>query len=305
VGPSKRADADIDYTFVSIGVKNGDVDYSSNCGNMTSAVGPFAVDSGIVKTGPTNLATIRIHNTNTGKIIHSTFPIANGEAVADGAFSIDGVAGTASQIKLDFVNPAGSKTNKLLPTGNVVDIIDNVRVSCVDVGNPCVFVLAKELQIDGTMLPDAIEAHSTLLNKLEHIRGQAAVKMGICETPDRVPGSIPKIAFVSPRLDYTMLSGSTISSKSIDIVARAISVGQPHRAVPITLALAIATATKIPGSTVQECIEQATVDRDGITVGHPSGKIMVEAVFDAKGTLQSASVFRTARRLMEGRVFWK
>lgn len=303
VGPSTHPEADVDYTSAAIGVKDDEVDFSSNCGNMTSAVGPFAVDSKIFAVEPDEergLVTVRIHNTNTGKIIHSTFEVEDGEAVASGEFSIDGVAGTASRIQLDFINPAGSKTGKLLPTGNKVDEIDGVKVTCIDVGNPCCFVQASSLNVDGGITPDEIEQHPTLLQQLDSIRRQAGVKMGLAPTPAEVPGSIPKICLVS--------SPSEVTEK-IDLRVRAISVGQPHKAVPITVALASATASKISGSTVHECCRSNNdepVDPAGVTLGHASGKLMVGAEFDAtSGDLSYGTVFRTARRLMEGAIYWK
>jgi 2-methylaconitate cis-trans-isomerase PrpF len=305
VGKSKRDDSDVDYTFVAIGVKNDEVDYSSNCGNMTSAVGPFAIDSGLFSASSVNSATVRIHNTNTGKLIDATFPVVDGEAAASGSFAIDGVAGTASQIELGFKNPAGSKTGKLLPTGNVFDVFDGVEATCVDVGNPCVFVRASSLGVDGSILPDSMEAHDDLLSQLDSIRRQAGVAMGLCETTDKTPPSIPKICMVSPRTSQTLLSGEAQDAGSIDLIARAISVGQPHRAVPITVSLSLAVASKLPGSVVADCVASSPADADGVTIGHPSGKIMVNAKFSKDGSVESAVVYRTARRLMEGKVYWK
>jgi 2-methylaconitate cis-trans-isomerase PrpF len=281
------------------------VDYSSNCGNMTSAVGPFAVDSGLFNTDKAESATVRIHNTNTGKIIDASFPVMDGEAVASGEFAIDGVAGLASQIQLAFKDPAGSRTGKLLPTGHPVDTFDGIEASCVDVGNPCVFVSAESLNVDGTILPESIESHDNLLVRLDSIRRQAAVAMGLCQTTDAAPPSVPKICMVSPRSSQTLLSGEKQDGASIDVVVRAISVGQPHRAVPITVSLALSVAAKLPGSTVEQCVSRDPASATGITIGHPSGKIVVSADFDSVGNVKSANVYRTARRLMEGKVFWK
>lgn len=305
VGTSTRSDADVDYTFVAMGVKDAEVDFSSNCGNMTSAIGPFAVDSGLVE-GPENGSmTVRIHNTNTGKIIHSTFSVVDGEAAADGDFAIDGVAGTADRIQMAFINPAGSKTGKLLPTGNVVDVFDGIKASCIDAGNPCVFVSAADLNVDGTILPEAMEAHPDLLLRLDSIRRKGSVAMGVSKDEASTPGSIPKIAMVSPPSTHTLLSGESLDQSVVDLVIRAVSVGQPHRAVPITVAMAIAAAGNLPGSTVNMLLGTKKVDPKGITLGHSSGKIVVGANFDNGGQLTDATVFRTARRLMEGLVFWK
>ncbi|THC88331.1 hypothetical protein EYZ11_012220 [Aspergillus tanneri] len=297
VDKSDRLDADVDYTFVSLGVKTSQVDYSSNCGNMISAVGPFAVDSQLVTVNSEGRsdAELRILNTNTGKIIRSRFPVVDGEADSSGSFAIDGVAGTGAKIQLDFLDPAGSRTGQMLPTGEVVNTFDGIRTTCIDVGNPCCFVLASELGFPGTITPDEIEAHPALLGRLDYIRRQAGVVMGLAEKPELVPGSVPKIGMVSAP-DSTVV---------VDVVVRALSVGQPHRAVPITVALALAAAAKLPTSVVAEVTSPQPMHPAGITLGHASGSLIVRAEFKDDGSLSHATVFRTARRLMEGRVFWK
>jgi len=302
VGKSDDPEADVDYTFVSLGICDPSVDYSSNCGNMSSAVGPYAVDTKMVRPtlrkgkGDVDLATVRIRNTNTGKLIHATFPVVDGEAAASGDFSIDGVSGTAARLQLDFIDPAGSRTGKLLPTDNVIDEIDGVRATLIDAANPCCFVLASDLGVSGTISPAEIDADKNLLARLDKIRRLGAVKMGLAETVEGVPGSVPKIALVS----------APQSPSSAHIVVRAMSVGQPHKAIPVTVALAVAAASKIPGSTVAENVVKAGDGEDlGLVINHASGQLMVSAECDEQGYLSRASVFRTARRLMEGRVFWK
>ena len=273
---------------------------------MTSAVGPFAIDSGLVPPPTDGNATVRIRNTNTNKIIHSTFPVVEGEAQAHGDFAIDGVSGTASRVQLAFINPAGSRTGKLLPTGNAVDTIDGVKVSLVDCGNPCCFVSADELAIDGTILPDAIEKHPGLLERLDSIRRQASVLMGLSQDTTSATGSVPKIAMVSKPSTHQILSGETMDKEEVDLVVRAISVGQPHRAVPITVAMAIAAAAKVEGSVVNLLKEKGkSADGKGFTLGHSSGKIVVGANFEGDGSLKDCTVHRTARRLMDGTVYWK
>ncbi|KAE8134675.1 PrpF protein [Aspergillus pseudotamarii] len=296
VGKSQHPEADVDYTFVSLGVKEPDVDYSSNCGNMISAAGPFAVDSKLVQvSSDASDASVRIHNTNTGKVIRATFPVVDVRQTAipisvsalillTVTFSIDGVASTAARIKLDFLSPAGSRTGKLLPTGNVVGTFDGVAATCIDVANPCTFARASDLGVDGTLTPDEIEAHPDLLVRLDSIRRQAGVKVGLASTPETVPGS---------------------TASDVDVLARSISVGQPHKAVPITVALALASAARVQGSTVADVASKQPVDKAGISIGHASGNILVGADFDHNGALSAATVFRTARRLFEGRIFWK
>jgi 2-methylaconitate cis-trans-isomerase PrpF len=297
VGASTHPDADVDYTFVSLGVKNPDVDYSSNCGNMISAIGPFAIDQKLVSTQSSDSATVRIHNTNTGKIITATFPVVDGEAASTGDFAIDGVAGTAARIQLDFINPAGSVTGKLLPTGNVKDEFDGVPATCIDVANPCVFVQASNFGVRGDITPDEITAHPNLLHRLDLIRRQAAVKMGIAQKTDDVPGSIPKICLVS--------SPESVREKGpVDLLVRAISVGQPHKAVPITVALAVSSAARVAGSVVEAAVSKEKVSDAGITIGHASGNLLVGAQLD-RDELTAATVFRTARRLFDGHIYWK
>ncbi|KAF7527315.1 hypothetical protein G7054_g10521 [Neopestalotiopsis clavispora] len=295
VGLSEHPQADVDYTFVSLGINNRHVDYSSNCGNMSSAVGPFAVDSGMVTVpeGVLESFTVRIHNTNTRKIIHATFPVVDEEASSYGDFAIDGVSGTAAPIRLDFVEPAGSRTGKLLPTGNITDSFEGVNTTCIDVANPCCFVLASDLGVEGDLTPQEIDDHPTLKDTLDRIRRQAAVSMGLAATPEEAPGSVPKIAIISPNREANG-----------PLVVRAMSVGQPHKAIPVTVALAVAAAAKLPGSIVAGCMRQDVGDT-GLTIQHASGSIDVDAKYDENGDIEVASVFRTARRLMEGRVFWK
>ncbi|KAI0387231.1 PrpF protein [Hypomontagnella monticulosa] len=297
VEPSDDSDVDVDYTFVSIGIKDTSVDYSSNCGNMSAAVGPFAINSGMVEVprGATS-TTIRIRNTNTEKMINATFPVVNGEAAASGDYSIDGVSGTAARVQLDFVGPGGSRTGKLLPTGNTTDRVAGVRATLIDVGNPCCFVLASDLGIPGTLSSQQIDEDDSLKKRLEAIRLEAAVKMGLATSIYDVAGSVPKIGFVS----------QPHSRSDGDVTIRAMSVGQPHKAIPVTVALAVAAAAKITGSTIEQCLIKPRDDSDlGIDINHASGKLNVDATYDSQGHLEVATVFRTARRLMEGRVFWK
>jgi 2-methylaconitate cis-trans-isomerase PrpF len=191
-----------------------------------------------------------------------------------------------------------------LPTGNLTDIFDGITATCIDVGNPCVFVQASDLKIEGSILADAIETHPTLLASLESIRRQAAVAMGIAKDDQTVPGSIPKIAMVSPPHDHDIV-GRTLREEECDLVVRAISVGQPHRAVPITVAMALAVASRMKGSVVHGNTSESRVDVDGVTIAHNSGKLLVGANFDENGEVRDATVYRTARRIMDGTIYWK
>ena len=308
VGKPTHPAADVDYTFIALGVETAEVDYSSNCGNMSSAIGPFAVDCGLVavpQMGVEDCVSVRIHNTNTGKIIRSSFRVVDGEAASAGAFAIDGVAGSASRVQLDFVDPAGSRTGKFLPTGHVRDVFDGVGATCVDVGNPCVFVPAADFGVDGSISPAEITAHENLLSRLNSIRRQAGVRMGLADTPQGVPGSVPKICLVASPGTSLRAAEQNQTAEQVDLRARALSVGQPHKAVPITVALALAAAARLEGSTVAAVASTQRVDEAGLTIGHASGNLLVGATFDANGEPNAATVFRTARRLFEGRIFWK
>jgi 2-methylaconitate cis-trans-isomerase PrpF len=313
VGAPTRADADVDFTFAQLGIDKPIVDYAGNCGNMSSAIGPFAVDEGLVPRPPDGMAMVRIHNTNTAKIIHAHFPVADGRTVFDGDFAIDGVAGHAAPIRLDFLDPEGAKTGKALPTGNAIDRFDieglgTIEASLVDAANPSVFIRARDLGLVGTELPDAIERSGTLLDTLERIRVQASIRMGMAadERAASVQASQPKIAMLAPAADMTSLSGNSIRRADHDILCRMISVGRPHRAVPITGALCLAAACCIPDTIAMEMLAKRVAGGD-IRIAHPSGITMVAAdvtVADGRPKIKQATIYRTARRLFEGRVFF-
>jgi 2-methylaconitate cis-trans-isomerase PrpF len=185
-----------------------------------------------------------------------------------------------------------------------VDEFDGIAATCIDVGNPCVFVQASDLNVEGGILADAIDAHPTLLKQLDSIRQQAAVAMGIAKDLGSVPGSIPKVAIVSAPYSHKLISGQEVKGSDCDVLVRAISVGQPHRAVPITVAMALAAASRLSGSTVNQCKSKSNVDPDGVTIGHNSGKLLVAASFDKDGAVKDATIFRTARRILEGTIYW-
>lgn len=312
IGRSGRPDADVDYTFAQIGVRDTFVDYGANCGNMSSAVGPFALDEGLVAAPSGSEAAIRIHNTNTSKIIVSRFPVEHGALAASGDMEIDGVAGTAAPIRLEFLDPGGARTGKLLPTGRPRDDLDIkglgiVRVSCIDAANPCVFIDASALDKSGDELPAALDRDVEFLQRMEDIRCAASVKMGIApdiEQARRMTG-IPKIAIVSGPRSGRTLSGRGLTASDADIWVRMISVGQPHLAVPITGAICLAVASRVPGSIPAELNKSSGPTR----IAHPSGVTLVDAgvSFSGAGTVQAdyGAVYRSARRLFEGHVVYR
>jgi 2-methylaconitate cis-trans-isomerase PrpF len=301
---------DIDYTFVGLGIENDEVDVAGNCGNMSSAIGPYAYNAGLL---PARIyaqgdgeVTVKIRNTNTGKLIDATFEVIGAEAAVAGDYKIDGVTGVGSKIRLDFKNPYGSKTGKVLPTGKRIDSIMGYRVSCIDGANPCVFIRADDVGVDGTILPNDFNKLPDKLALLESIRKAAAVAMGVASNEDDVPRTIPKIGLISQSSSHPVLSGQTLKSSQMDIVIRFLSDTQPHRAIPLTAALTSAVAARIPGTIVEQMLAPEPLMEDAITIGHASGRLQVNATMNTKNKLYpvSGTVYRTAKRLFEGETFW-
>lgn len=301
---------DVDYTFIGLGIENDEVDVAGNCGNMSSAIGPYAYNAGLlpprVYAKGNGEVTVRIRNTNTGKLINATFQVAGGQAAVVGDYTIDGVTGPASKIKLDFEHPYGSKTGKVLPTGNRIDRILGYKVSCVDGANPCIFIRASDVGVDGTILPNDFNKLPEKLFLLESIRKAAAVAMGIAPTEEAVPRTIPKIGLVTMSEEHTVLSGQMLQTSQTDLVVRFLSDTQPHRAIPLTAALTTAVAARIPGTLVEQLLSPEPVVDGAITIGHASGRLQVDATMDEKDgvTPINATVYRTAKRLFEGTTFW-
>jgi 2-methylaconitate cis-trans-isomerase PrpF len=223
--------------------------------------------------------------------------------VVEGALALDGVAGTGAAIRLEFTAPDGAKTGRLLPTGNPIDLLDGLPASLVDAANPCVFFAAADLGLRGDELPAVLERDGALLDRLEALRRLAAVRMGLAsdlETAART-ASIPKLGLLSAPMPTALLSGRSLPAAAADIVARMISVGQPHRAIPLTGALCLAVACRIPGSIAHRLARPASP----ITIAHPSGTILVTAEVLPSLAVPHATVFRTARRLFQGEVLWR
>jgi 2-methylaconitate cis-trans-isomerase PrpF len=310
LAPSERDDADIDYTFAQVLIREARVDYRANCGNMSSAVGPFAVDEGLLHpSGDT--ATVRIFNTNTQKIIHATFPLDGGRARVAGDLAIPGVSGTGAPIRLDFIAPGGATTGRLLPTGRVVDRLDlpglgAVEASLVDAANAAVFVRARDVGLTGRELPDELEARPETLALLDAIRRQGAVLMGIAPDPEAARKiAMPFVGFVSAPADSPTLAGEALRARDMDLAIRIISSGQPHRALPLTGSLCTAVAARITGSLVAEALGAAAADSP-LRLGMPSGILMVGAEVaqeDGGWVARAGSFYRTARRLFDGRVW--
>ena len=312
VGPPTRPDADIDYTFAQVQVKKAEVDYSANCGNMSSAMGPFAVDEGLFKVSGRE-AVVRIHNTNTKKIIQARFNLDEGLSEVDGELAIPGVSGTGSPVRLEFLQPGGATTGKLLPTGNVTDVLDvpgvgKLTVSMVDAANATVFVRAADLGLTGTEQPDALEANTANMQKHAAIRAQAAVAMGITKTAEDAlkKGGVPFVGFVAGPQDATTLTGETLKQNDIDLTARMLSNGQPHRALPLTVSLCTAVAARIEGSVVHAAARAASDKNSPLRIAMPSGILTVAADVKQKygqWHAEQGAFYRTQRRLFEGYVY--
>ena len=312
IAPPSRPDADVDYTFAQVGVDQAVVDYSGNCGNMSSAVGPFALDEGLVRPPSGAEAVVRIHNTNTGKIIVSRFRSDEGRAAVAGDEVLDGVSGSGSPVRLEFTDPGGSKTGRLLPSGNAfnqlnVPDLGLIEASLIDAANPCVFVRAEALGCSGTERPMELEQSLELMQRLEAIRRAASVAMDIAPSLEAAGavGALPKVAMVCGPAAATTLSGRALDRREMDVCVRMISVGRPHRAVPLTGALCLAVAAKVPGSLVNAI--SRGVSGDVIRIAHPSGVTVVEAKLSGPSEIsrircEYAAVYRTARRLFEGNV---
>jgi len=301
VARSGRTDADVDYTFGQVAVGEPLVDYGGNCGNLTSAIGPFAVDEGLVRTGDGE-ARLRLYNTNSDKLIEARFAVRAGRAVVEGAQALPGVAGTGAPIHLDFLDPGGAVTGRLLPTGAAVDRLDvpghgPIEVSVVDATTAVAFVRAGDLGLAGNEMPEALEAMPEVLKRLEAIRLAVAERIGLPSSGK----AVPKIGFVAPPQAATTLAGERLAPEAMQLCARIMSMGRPHRALPLTGALCLAVAAAIEGSIVARA---RSAGASALVVAQPSGLLHLNAEVEAgpQWRARRASVVRTARRLMEGRV---
>lgn len=309
VGPPSVPDADVDFTFGQVSVTEPLVDYGGTCGNLTAAVGPFALEEGLVR-GTDPVTTVRIWQVNTRKRIHAHVPTRHGLPEVEGEYAIDGVPGTGARIALDFLDPAGSVTGRLLPTGRASEVLDvpevgAVTVSLVDAVNPVVFVRPWDVGLRGTETPEEVDGDPELLRRLERVRSHAAVRLGIAPTPEeatrRSPG-IPKLAWVSVPATYRSTRGTVVDAGAVDLVGRILSMGRLHRAYALSGAACTAVAAQVEGTVVHEALRGQA--RDGrVRIGHPAGVLEVAASVHARGgewVVEKVTTYRTARRLMEG-----
>lgn len=315
---SSRADHDVDYLFGQVSIDKPFIDWSGNCGNLTAAVGSFAISNGLVDASriPDNgTCVVRIWQANIQKTIIAHVPITNGEVQETGDFELDGVTFPAAEVQVEFMDPASDedadengKGSSMFPTGNVVDEFEvpgfgKLQATFIDAGIPTIFVNAADIGYTGTELQGAINENADALLKFETLRAHGALKMGLIASLDEAASRqhTPKIAFVAPPADYVSSSGKAINSGDIDVLVRAMSMGKLHHAMMGTAAVAIATAAAVPGTLVN--LAAGGGDRNQVVFGHPSGTLRVGAEakqVNGEWTVTKAIMSRSARVLMEG-----
>jgi probable AcnD-accessory protein PrpF len=315
IGKSSRADHDVDYLYGQIILDKPLVDWSGNCGNLSTAVGPFAIANGLVdpaRVPRDGIATIRIWQANISKTIISHVPMSGGAVQETGEFAVDGVTFPAAEIQLEFLDPApeGDDDGSMFPTGHLVDDLEvpgvgTFKATMINVGVPTIFLNAADIGYQGTELQEAINGDPQALAMFETIRAHGALRMGLIKSVDEAAKRqhTPKVAFVAPPADYVASSGRKVSASDIDLSVRALSMGKLHHAMMGTAAVAIATAAAIPGTLVN--LAAGGGERNAVRFGHPSGTLRVGAAarrVNGEWTVTKAIMSRSARVLMEGLV---
>ena len=312
---SALPNVDIEYLVGQVIVGKKQVDYKSNCGNMTAAVPAYAVEEGMVPIVEP-VTTVRMLNKNTDKYINVTVPIdpRTHTFAQEGDCHIAGIDGTAAELKVNFLDPAGAKTGKLLPTGKALDVLEidgrKIEATILDVSNPLVLVRAEDVGLQGTELPAQVDADKEASALLEKIRGAAAVKMGFARDLEDATAhspAVPKVGFFTAPVSYTDIAGNRVDAGQMDLCARVISVFKCHKACPLTAASSIAVAAFVQGSIIEKTLGRQPEGRQAIRLGHPSGVMTVypdlevreEGNLDVKGV----AVQRTARRIMDGTIY--
>jgi 2-methylaconitate isomerase len=307
---SEKADHDVDYLFGQVSIDKPFVDWSGNCGNLTAAVGSFAIASGLVDSArvPDNgIAVVRIWQKNIEKTIVAHVPITDGQVQETGDFELDGVTFPAAEVKIEFISPV-DPSEAMFPTGNLVDELEvpgigTFKATMINAGIPTIFLNADEIGYTGTELQGAINEDPAALQRFETIRAYGAIKMGLIGKVEEAASRqhTPKVAFVSPAADYTASSGKPIKAAEIDLNVRALSMGKLHHAMMGTAAVAIGTAAAIPGTLVN--LAAGGGDRESVIFGHPSGTLKVGASAsetDGNWAVEKVVMSRSARILMEG-----
>jgi methylitaconate Delta-isomerase len=313
IGPSKRKDADVDYTMCQVDINKPIVDFRGNCGNISSGVGPFAIDEGLVKaTDPETI--VKIYNTNTNKLLKAYVSTFEGEPEYLGDYAIDGVPGTSSKILLDFSATEGAVTGKLLPSGNVVDLISipsigKIEASIVDAGNPACFIKSESVDLSGIEGPlDASVIRA--LDRIELIRATVAKELGFVDDPEKArtkSPTLPMIFLVSKPISYTSFAdGSKIDSDKIDFVARCFFMQEMHKTYPGSGTVCTGAAAMIEGTLVNQVSSRRSGSAGTIRIGHPSGTVSIEVEVVREREryhLKKAAFGRTSRRILEGFVY--
>ena len=310
---STQPEHDVDYLFGQISIDQPFVDWSGNCGNLTAAVGSFAISHGLVDPSriPENgICTVRIWQKNIEKTIIAHVPITNSQVQETGDFELDGVTFPAAEVQIEFLDPAddGEEGGDMFPTGNVVDTLDvpevgSFQATFINAGIPTIFLNAHDLGYTGTELQDAINSDAQALTRFEKIRAYGAVQMGLISDVSQAAARqhTPKIAFVAPASTYQSSSGKTVQAQDVDLLVRALSMGKLHHAMMGTAAVAIGTAAAIPGTLVN--LAAGGGAREAVRFGHPSGSLRVGAQAEQQGekwVVKKAIMSRSARVLMEG-----
>jgi 2-methylaconitate cis-trans-isomerase PrpF len=297
VAPSREPEADVDYTFGQLSPDHDLVDRAGNCGNISAAIGPFAVEEGLVAAAD-GVTSVTIHNTNTHRTIVAHVPTPGGRFDPEGDFEIAGVPGTGSRIMLDFLEPGGSAGRGLLPSGRSCDALadadcGSVRCSLVDAGRPCLLVPFAELGVEADIAPERVDGDEGMLERIEALRREGAVAMGFASDPSRVVPSVPQVALFAAAGD-----------RALRVLG--ISMGKAHRALPLTATICLAAAAAIPGTLVRAALGDGVESGAPLALLHPSGRIEVSASSadgDGAPSIGRVSVARTARRLFEGVVY--
>jgi len=312
VSKSSQPEHDVDYLFGQVSIDQPFVDWSGNCGNLSSAVGPFAIANGLVsadKIPENGVCEVRIWQANIGKTIVNKVPMVNGEVQETGDFILDGVTFPAAEVPVEFMDPSADGES-MFPTGNLIDDLEvpgigTLKATMINAGIPTIFLNAEEIDYNGTELQEVINSSPEALERFETIRACGAVKMGLIDDVAEAANRqhIPKVAFVASPKDYTASSGKVIKANDIDLLVRAMSMGKLHHAMMGTAAVAIGTAAAIPGTTVN--LAAGGNDRTMVNFGHPSGTLQVGAEckqVNGQWTAIKAIMSRSARVLMEGQV---
>ncbi|QXH53346.1 2-methylaconitate cis-trans isomerase PrpF [Pseudomonas fakonensis] len=314
VAPATKPGHDVDYLFGQVSIDSAFVDWSGNCGNLSAAVGSFAIANGLVdpaRVPHDGTATVRIWQANIGKTIIAHVPISNGEVQETGDFELDGVTFPAAEVQLEFLDPAADEDGDggaMFPTGNLVDDLEvpgigTFKATLINAGIPTIFVNAADIGYTGTELQDAINGDPAQLARFETIRAYGAVRMGLIERIEQAAGRqhTPKVAFVAAPAGYTASSGKAVKAEDVDLLVRALSMGKLHHAMMGTAAVAIGTAAAIPGTLVN--LAAGGGERSAVRFGHPSGTLRVGAEarqVDGQWAVTKAIMSRSARVLMEG-----